>query len=65
MTEKLNRCLVSVDGLWIARMDDDFSNPDRLEKQLSWLISHKDYSYVGCSVELERDGETIGIRKLP
>lgn len=66
MTEKLNRCFCQAKGSWIARMDaDDYSIPERFEKQIGWLAEHSEVSFVGCSVELEQDGRTVGLRKLP
>ncbi len=63
---KLNRCLSEAAGEYIARMDDDdFSYPNRLEKQIRFLEEHNDISFVGCNVELVRDGEDTGERKLP
>ncbi len=46
----LNRCLKQASGFWIARMDaDDISLPDRLEKQVEFLRSHKNYALVGSN----------------
>lgn len=38
-------------GIYIARMDsDDIATPDRLEKQLNFLIDHPDYALVGAQM---------------
>lgn len=66
LSEKLNRCIAEAKGSYIARMDDDdFSHPDRLEKQVDYLRGHEDISFVGCAVELERDGRPMGCRTFP
>lgn len=45
----LNKCIEHSKGAYIARMDDDdFSHPDRFEKQVSFLDSHPQYAVVGC-----------------
>lgn len=45
--------LAHKDGFeYIARMDaDDISTPDRIEKQMNYLISHPDIDVVGGSIE--------------
>lgn len=66
LPEKLNACLAAANGLYIARMDDDdFSHPDRFEKQLAFLEAHPAIAFVGCSVSLCRDGAPFGSRELP
>lgn len=66
LAKKLNLCLSSASGDYIARMDDDdFSHPDRLEKQIRFLEEHDDISFVGSNVKLIRDGVDTGERKLP
>ena len=48
----LNRCLEKSSGKYIARQDaDDISDPDRLEKTISFLVSGP-APYVGCGVRV-------------
>ena len=62
---KLNACLQAARGDYIARMDDDdYSYPARFERQLAFLDAHPEIAFVGCSVELWREG-TVGERLLP
>lgn len=66
LSEKLNRCITAANGPYIARMDDDdFSEPERIEKQVAFLERNTDAAFVGCAVELEQDGASAGMRKLP
>jgi len=66
LASKLNLCLKTARGEYIARMDDDdYSHPDRLEKQLSFLLQNKEITFVGCNVALIQNEINIGIRKLP
>lgn len=47
----LNHCLKYVETDLVARMDgDDWSTPDRFEKQLAFLESHPDIDLVGTGV---------------
>lgn len=63
---KLNVCLKYANGNWIGRMDDDdYSHPERLEKQLKFLQEHDEFSFVGCNVNLVQEGRKVGIRSLP
>lgn len=63
---KLNACLRVAAGEFIARMDDDdFSHPDRFEKQLAFLSRRSGPSFVGCNVALQCDGKVTGRRILP
>ena len=66
LAEKLNRCIREAKGQWIARQDDDdWSRPDRLEKQLDFLEENPQYGFLGCWVKVEQDGEIVGIRSFP
>lgn len=47
----LNRCLQLAKGEYIARMDgDDESFPERLERQVTFLDEHPEYSVVGTAM---------------
>lgn len=47
----LNRCLEVAQGALIARMDgDDESLPERLERQVNFLNSHREYDVVGTAM---------------
>ncbi len=62
----LNECIKMARGKYIARMDaDDISYPRRLEKEVEFLQSHKEYSWVGCNAELFDENGIWGVRKMP
>lgn len=62
----LNYCINKARGEYIARMDaDDISLPTRLEEQLDFLESHKEYSWCGCNTELFDDKGIWGRRNMP
>lgn len=66
LASKLNLCLAHSKGRYIARMDDDdWSRPDRLEKEAAFLAAHQDIAFVGCNAALIRNGQKIGERRLP
>lgn len=53
----LNHCLRYVETELVARMDgDDWSTPDRFEKQVAFLKAHPEYDLVGTGVTVF-DGE--------
>ena len=55
----LNRCLSVAEGEYIARMDaDDLSLPDRFEKQVEFLDSHRDIDLVGTALTV-KDGDKL------
>lgn len=63
---KLNICLKEASGQFIARMDDDdYSHPERFEKQIEALIYQSDLAFVGCNVNLCRNKEIFAQRILP
>lgn len=64
LSYSLNRCLQYADGDYIARMDgDDISAPDRIEKQLGFLQSHKEYQLVGTAMRrFDEDGKHDVVR---
>ncbi|VAX19847.1 Glycosyltransferase [hydrothermal vent metagenome] len=61
LTKALNRGLGVAKGMYIARQDaDDFSHPERLEKQVSFLNKKPHIAMTGCWATLvDEDGETI------
>lgn len=47
----LNRCLAAASGELMARMDgDDLSEPDRLERQVKYLLDHPEVDLVGTGM---------------
>lgn len=66
LASKLNWCLKAAKGMYIARMDDDdWSDPQRFEKQLCVLKDKPAIAFVGSNVRLWRDDRVVGIRELP
>ena len=67
IVKTLNLALQYAQGEYIARMDgDDISKPERLEKQLSFLINNPHYSLVGSHVNtINQAGRLISGQKLP
>lgn len=61
LTKSLNKALGIARGNLIARMDaDDVSKPNRLERQLTYLISHPKVCAVGTWVEqIDEQGKVI------
>lgn len=66
LAASLNRCLnFCYDFEFIARMDDDdISYPDRLEKQMKFLDTHSNISFVSSSVDIYNGNEIIERRIL-
>lgn len=63
---KLNVCFRESRGAFLARMDDDdFSHPERFERQMRFLREHPQAAFVGCNVALVQDGKSAGVRRLP
>lgn len=59
LAASLNHCLEYAKGAYIARMDDDdFSYPERFDKQLSFLERHEEFAFVSSIVDCY-DGEQI------
>ena len=67
LTKSLNKGLKVAKGEYIARMDaDDISVPDRFEKQVAFLDSHPDYSFVSCIGRyIDEDGKEEQLRLFP
>lgn len=55
----LNRCLELADTEYVARMDgDDISLPTRFEKEIEFLDTHPEYSYVSCPmIHFDENGD--------
>lgn len=61
----LNRCLSYARGKYIARQDDDdLSYPERLEKQIAFLMSNKQYRIVGTLAHIYDDSGIWGNYEL-
>jgi len=66
LASKLNWCLAQAKGSYIARMDDDdWSDPQRFEKQLCALEYKPAIAFVGSNVRLRRDEHVAGVWELP
>lgn len=56
----LNRCLTQVDTELVARMDgDDWSAPERFEKQVHFLQTHPEYDLVGTGIRVSTGNEVL------
>lgn len=62
----LREGLAAVDTEFVARLDsDDAAYPQRLEKQLDFMATHREISVLGTAMQ-EFDGDTLGgVRRLP
>ncbi len=67
IVKTLNFALEQANGDFIARMDgDDISSPERLEKQLNFLIENKKFYLIGSYIiTIDESGEIIGKQKMP
>lgn len=67
IVKTLNRGLNIARGQYIARMDgDDICSPERLAKQLQFLLDHPQYSLVGSHVyTIDANGTQIGQQTMP
>lgn len=62
----LNKCLKVADGEYVARMDgDDISLPERFQKQVEFLDSHPEYSFVSSFMDTFDEEGIWGIIKRP
>ena len=60
----LNHCLEIAKGEYIARMDtDDFSHPNRFEKQVDILDKNHDIGLVNCNIDVFDENGVYGERK--
>ncbi len=59
LVKSLNKGLKVIKSEYIARQDvDDVSAPERLEKELSFLINHPDYAAVGSFIKvIDKNGK--------
>ena len=64
LAKTLNKAISRSHGTYIARMDnDDWAYPDRLEKQYTFLESHKEVGIVGGTMEImNEEGKVTGKR---
>lgn len=67
LTYSLNRGLGKVTGDLIARMDsDDRSHPQRLERQLRYMLEHPEIDILGGSMqEFDEHSECLNVRHYP
>jgi glycosyltransferase involved in cell wall biosynthesis len=67
LTASLNRGLDLATGEWIARQDaDDWSAPQRLERQLAFCNAHPDTGVLGCDAWThQQDGTRLWRLRLP
>lgn len=65
--KSLNLGLEAATGEYIARMDgDDFSHPNRIEKEVAYLDAHPDVVVVGGQMDImDEDGKIISTRAYP
>ncbi|WDL83943.1 glycosyltransferase [Aeromonas bestiarum] len=64
----LNKALGYASGEFIARIDgDDIAYPDRIEKQINYLLQHPKVDLVGCDIETinERGVVTGAFNRFP
>lgn len=59
LNHTLNRCLQLADTEYIARMDgDDISLPERFEKEIDFLDTHKEFAVVSCPmIHFDEEGD--------
>lgn len=66
ITSALNRGIDETRGQYVARHDaDDWSSPDRFDKQITYLESHPDVALLGTGAYLvDEDGQQISRRRV-
>ena len=63
ITKTLNKGLAVAKGKYIVRMDaDDWSYPNRLEKQFAFMEKHRDVGVSGSAIEI--CNETLGVKNI-
>ncbi len=67
IVKTLNKLVLKANGKYIARMDaDDISAPNRIEKQVNFLESNKDYGICGTNAwRIDCNNRMIGKSLLP
>ena len=67
ITSALNRGINESRGKYIARHDaDDWSAPDRFDRQAAYLDAHSDVALLGTGAHLvDEDGKRIATRRVP
>ncbi len=66
LAASLNRCIEVSSGEFIARHDlDDYNDPRRFEKQVSYMKSHLDIGILGCQSYLFDENGVWGKDKFP
>lgn len=66
LPSRLNQLIRESKGEFIARMDaDDLMHPDRLKKELSFLLDNQDYDLVsGGIISIDNNNNVLGIRAV-
>ena len=66
LAASLNRCIDIASGEYVARCDlDDYCHPERLQKQIDYLDSHKNIGVVGSQVYLFDENGIWGKETFP
>lgn len=66
LAASLDRCIDISRGKFIARHDcDDYSAPDRLEKQIAYLKAHSEVALLGCNAYLFDQNGVWGRETFP
>ena len=66
LAASLNRCIEAASGEYIARHDcDDYSHPERIEKQVAYLDSNPDVAILGTFAYLFDEGGVWGKTFFP
>lgn len=66
LTKSLNRALEASKGRYIARHDaDDWSHPERFERQVSYLDTHPDVAVLGTGCHIVDSAGAVRDRRVP